>query len=77
MSNLLPSLESHAAVLAAEISELNTDLEHLNILKRKYGPETFAHGDAKLKEVMLDKQSKLEQVRKPLQANPWRPHVQS
>mmetsp|Transcript_146671 Transcript_146671/g.256143 ORF Transcript_146671/g.256143 Transcript_146671/m.256143 type:complete len:164 (-) Transcript_146671:442-933(-) len=61
-ANLVPSLESHAAVLAAEISEIKTDLDQLNILKRKYGPESFAQGDGKLMEALAEKQQRLDQV---------------
>eukprot|EP00668_Euglena_longa_P014126 GGOE01018100.1.p1 GENE.GGOE01018100.1~~GGOE01018100.1.p1 ORF type:complete len:172 (+),score=31.83 GGOE01018100.1:31-546(+) len=68
VAQLVSSLHSHAAVLAAEISEIEHDLERVDLLKVKYGPESFAYGDGKLRDLLMQKQSHLQQVQRQLRS---------
>jgi len=61
-SQLVRSLQSHAAVLAAEISEIQSDTERLTALKGKYGAEAFRYGDHQLKALLDQKESQLLQI---------------
>ena len=65
--HILNTLESRAAVLEAELREIDEDIALNANLMRKYGEEFFTEGSARLMQTRVDKQQRLAEIATQLQ----------
>ena len=65
--HILNTLESRAAVLEAELREIDEDIALNANLQRKYGEEFFTEGSARLMQTRVDKQQRLAEIATQLQ----------
>ena len=65
--HILNTLESRAAVLEAELREIDEDIALNANMARKYGDEFFTEGSARLMQTRVDKQQRLAEISTQLQ----------
>ena len=65
--HVLNTLESRAAVLQAELREIDEDILLNANMARKYGDEFFTDGAARLTQTRMDKQQRLAEIAAQLQ----------